>query len=179
MKIKEAIEKGFKLFPDGQWRIKKIIKDKNWDVWQRWNFLKCGKCGDDFLAAHKDVKTCGHRCAILGEKRALGVHYERPRDYRVIRDGYSQILDKTHGNANNIGRVLEHRYIISNELGRPLFKTEHVHHINGNKLDNRRKNLVLLTVSEHMSVHNHQKIMKRDTTNGRFLKMIGVKNNHH
>lgn len=30
----------------------------------------------------------------------------------------------------------------------------HIHHINGDKLDNRRKNLVLITASEHMQLTN-------------------------
>lgn len=48
-----------------------------------------------------------------------------------------------HPNATSDGKILEHRLVMSEHLGRPLEKGENVHHINGNRHDNRLENLEL------------------------------------
>lgn len=51
-------------------------------------------------------------------------------------------------------RVLEHRQLMENHLGRKLNRSEVVHHINGKNADNRLANLQLTTFSEDISRHN-------------------------
>ena len=49
--------------------------------------------------------------------------------------------------------VYVHRYIAGKILGHPLGKNQIVHHINGNKLDNRRSNLKIESLEDHTRNH--------------------------
>jgi len=57
--------------------------------------------------------------------------------------------------VNPIGRwQFEHRYIMSQLLGRELKTIEHVHHKDGNTLDNTPENLLLLNKGQHTILHH-------------------------
>lgn len=75
---------------------------------------------------------------------------------RLDEDGYVVIKAPNHPNSWTTGWMYEHRYVASKMLGRPLRDGEHVHHKNGNKRDNSRENLEVLTESEHKSFHMSQ-----------------------
>lgn len=51
-------------------------------------------------------------------------------------------------------KIAEHRYIVEQHLGRRLFSTEIVHHINGLPKDNRIENLMLVDKKTHMKAHS-------------------------
>jgi hypothetical protein len=66
----------------------------------------------------------------------------RPASKGVNANGYVRL------NLRKDGRVLEHRYVMEQNLGRELLSDETVHHKNGVKTDNRPENLELW-VSKH------------------------------
>lgn len=72
---------------------------------------------------------------------------------RINEHGYVEVWMPDHPNANRKGYVIEHRFVMSNYLKRPLYPWEEVHHKNGIKTDNRIENLEILSKQEHASLH--------------------------
>lgn len=107
------------------------------------------------------VQHCLKRNGIvINSKRRepqKGERNPRWKGGRRLQKGYMQIKVPEHPNARRSdGYIFEHRLIMSRHLGRPLKDKEIVHHINGNTLDNRIKNLELISsngkhISEHIS----------------------------
>lgn len=56
-------------------------------------------------------------------------------------------------NPKNNGWIREHIFVIQEELGYVIPTGHVVHHIDGNKRNNDKKNLILLTVEEHNNAH--------------------------
>mgnify|MGYP001587756592 FL=1 len=93
----------------------------------------CENCGAEFLAVHGQ-RFCGMNCkysATVGDRRVV--------------DGYVllRVPKGTPGARGSQPWIPEHRYVMQQSLGRPLDKDETVHHINGDKTDNRLANLQL------------------------------------
>jgi hypothetical protein len=87
-------------------------------------------------------------------KRNLGVW----RGGRYINDhGYMMIYNPKHP-RNRKGYVSEHRLVLEQHLDAMILPWIHVHHKNGNRLDNRIENLDPLTSSQHCGMHaeDHQ-----------------------
>lgn len=73
------------------------------------------------------------------------------------------------------GTIFEHRLVMARSIGRCLSRTEHVHHINGDKLDNRLDNLELISPTNHMLYSKmcaHCKLRKENRILKREIKLL-------
>ena len=72
----------------------------------------------------------------------------------IASNGYVLIrVERSHPLSDSRGYAYEHRLVASEKIGRLITSLEHVHHINGDKTDNRPENLEVLTIAEHRLAH--------------------------
>lgn len=140
--------------------------------------LICAWCGKEFqkrksnakkVKIHFCCKACdvqwrsenlrGERSSQFGKTQSAE-HIERriqrgKNHYRwnggvKIQNGYRFIKQKDGSYKQ------EHRIIAEKALGRLLNQDEHVHHINGDRIDNRNENLLICDIAYHSWLHRTQ-----------------------
>lgn len=98
-------------------------------------------------------KFCSRACHVAYNKAHPELHPNYKAARYVDSAGYVCVTKWDDGKSN---WVREHRWLMEKHLGRKLDTSEHVHHINGNKLDNRLENLEILVASDHHKHHQQR-----------------------
>lgn len=95
---------------------------------------KCETCGALFLryGGGNDARFCSRECYLKSNPKIL------------TSQGYILVYNKEYSDRES-GQLFEHRLVMAQNLGRKLEPYETVHHINGNRQDNRVENLQLRT----------------------------------
>ena len=104
-----------------EWRL------KNPDLWQKQkdrNLIKYREKYSIELTRPRKINKKGE-----GHTSSYGYHHYRGKEW------------EGHPCADKYGRVLAHRLVLFESMGRKLNKYEHVHHKNGIRNDNRLENL--------------------------------------
>jgi len=112
----------------------------------------CDRCGTVFMG-RRENRFCGHACSVAAmweSGQANRFIQSKPRKgqrYKTVKP------PKGHPMAMANGWIYEHRLLMATHLGRTLRTDEHVHHLNGDTLDNRIENLTVLPQGEHVRLH--------------------------
>jgi len=127
--------------------------DKQW-VGRRYCSRKCGSTVSGLkrrgLPTGKRVPhlcECGCGEETLPQRKWLKGH----RPLKPTKQGYRRVWAPDHPLANGDGNVLEHRKVLYDSGEFP--KEWHVHHRNGEKLDNDTDNLEAMPADEHHRRH--------------------------
>lgn len=123
--------------------------------------VPCPGCGKDHWLRKSEVgrgvsalqcQSCAAKSRALsyrtvGEYPYTGGKQINTRGYVSVRIFPESPCYRMATKQGRTRRVLEHRLVVANYLGRCLEVWEIVHHINGNKTDNSIENLELITVN--------------------------------
>lgn len=114
----------------------------------------CANCGASFTKRRSEAhwqfdkrRYCSRSCADT----------RRSEDMRIPNDQFKARYRSINVNGR---RMLEHRYVMEQALGRRLETWEQVHHRNHDRLDNRLDNLELVTSAEHGLRHTVHPVRK-------------------
>jgi len=120
---------------------------------------RCGKIVTRRAATFKNKKRffCSPECTRAAARESLAEKHPHGPNFKggtyVTSNGYRLVLHPDHPDADAKGYIFEHRFVMSEVLGRLLSETEIVHHRDGDKLNNAPENLEIIDRSSHAILH--------------------------
>jgi hypothetical protein len=134
----------------GHLRKSKKIKDRV----RQGVFCQCLHCNAEFYVPQyrsNTAKYCSRKCSALDKPElAEKARKESPIIKRSLALREQGCEARTYKTIYVKGvQVREHRWIMEQSLGRKLESWEHVHHVDGNHLNNDIQNLEVLSNADH------------------------------
>lgn len=126
-------------FNKGQARCAKCQKARRRDRYSKGR--TCSDCPEP-ISDYAPRDRC-RRCSINARRSTLPSRRETNRKGYVTVSGHHG-----HLNASAHGVIYEHVLVMSQKIGRPLEPGENVHHLNGQRDDNRPENLELWSTKQ-------------------------------
>jgi len=116
------------------------------------------------LATRKKMglSRTGKKCPWIAEKFSGPGNVNWKGGRYVASNGYVRVLSKSHPRADASGYVSAHILVAEAALGKHLPRGSAIHHVNGNKRNNRPRNLVICeSNSYHQLLHSRAKRLER------------------
>lgn len=141
--------------------------------------ITCSQLCKNLLRKTYMVGEQNHQFGLKGALNSSHIGEKRINQY-----GYVMLYLPNHPKADENGRYREHRFVIEQSKNyseeyfdsinnqKVLKNYYNVHHINGCKTDNREENLVVVTRSEHTTLHNAEKEIIRNPETGRIIGVL-------
>ncbi|MDR4491390.1 MAG: HNH endonuclease [Candidatus Nitrosocosmicus sp.] len=119
-------------------------------------FCACG-CGEEINIRDKRGRL---RRYVYGHQ-SRGIMRKDRKGWYIDSRGYKSLYMPEYPNCDKRGRILEHRYIMEQHIGRHLTKVEIIHHRDGNKLNNDISNLVITKRGKHQQDYHSKDMSNR------------------
>jgi len=133
--------------------------------------LVCDWCGMKFIriAPPSSLKYKSHYCSKHCAMVAAREKFRPEQGVVLTNSGHLMSREPNHPNHNANNQVPYAHLVMEMYIGRYLKPKEVVHHKDGDPLNNHISNLELMTLGEHVTLHNNMKVRN---TNGQFIKNV-------
>lgn len=157
-KRKELTEEEF----ENIYTCQKCGKELKFDSWKEikiipYKYPLCFKCKNKIKPSESIFEFYFGENLLIFDEETKNLFETLIKNFEItIENGYLAIITEK-------GLKYFHREIFEDEL-EIIGKKYQIHHKNGNKLDNRRKNLEIIDKKEHYSLHEKERYSKAYTT---------------